>query len=56
MVFTATINLFFTKGETLLFSWWRLQIYMEGVYNAVFMVVRIVVLIISTSLSSSSLE
>ena len=46
MIFTATINLFFTKGETLLFSWWRLQIYMEGIYSAVFMVVRIVALIL----------
>lgn len=50
MLFTATINLFFTKGETLLFSWWKLQIYVEGIYNAVFMVVRIIVLILGTSI------
>ena len=50
MIFTATINLFFTKGETLLFSWWRLQIYVEGIYSAVFMVVRIVTLILGTSI------
>ncbi len=50
MLFTAVLNLFFTTGETLLWQFWRLHIYKEGIYNAVFMVVRIVVLIISTSL------
>ncbi|MBQ8356244.1 MAG: energy-coupling factor transporter transmembrane protein EcfT [Clostridia bacterium] len=50
MLFTAVINLFFTKGEVLLFSWWKLQIYREGIYSAVFMVVRIIVLILGTSL------
>ena len=50
MLFTAILNVFFTKGETLLFSWWKLQIYLEGLYNAAFMLVRIVVLILATSL------
>ncbi len=50
MLFTAILNLFFTKGETLLWSWWRLHIYMEGVYSAVFMMVRIIVLILGTSI------
>ena len=49
MCFTAILNLFFTKGETLLFGFWRIQIYMEGVYSAIFMLLRIVVLILGTS-------
>ncbi len=50
MLFTAVLNVFFTKGEVLLLECWKIQIYKEGVYNAVFMLVRIVVLIIGTSL------
>lgn len=51
MCFTAVLNLFFAKGAGApLFHWWRLSIYIEGVYSAVFMVVRIVVLIMGTSL------
>ena len=50
MLFTAVLNLFFTTGEQLLFAWWRIRIYVEGVYSAVFMLVRIVVLIMGTSL------
>jgi energy-coupling factor transport system permease protein len=49
MCFTAILNLFFTKGDTLLFELWRIRIYMEGVYSAVFMLLRIVVLILGTS-------
>ena len=50
MIFTAVLNLFFTKGSTLLVEFWIFKIYMEGIYNAIFMVVRIVVLIMATSL------
>ncbi len=50
MLFTAILNLFFTKGEVLLWSFWRLHIYMEGIYSAVFMMVRIIVLILGTSI------
>ena len=50
MLFTAVLNLFFTGGETELFSCGVIHIYLEGVYSAVFMLVRIMVLILSTSL------
>ena len=50
MCFTAVLNIFFVKGEVLLWSWWKIQIYMEGLYSAAFMLVRIVVLILGTSL------
>lgn len=51
LCFTALLNLFFTKGESEpLVSFWRLSIYVEGIYGALFMLLRIVVLILGTSL------
>ncbi len=50
MIFTAILNLFFAKGETELWSFWRLHIYLEGVWGAVFMLIRIMVLVLGTSL------
>lgn len=50
MLFTVVLNIFFTKGDTLLISWWVIEIYLEGVMTAVFMVVRITVIIIGTSM------
>ncbi|MBQ3482594.1 MAG: energy-coupling factor transporter transmembrane protein EcfT [Clostridia bacterium] len=50
MIFTAVLNLFWTTGETPLFEWWRIRIYEEGIYSAVFMVVRIIVLVLGTGL------
>ena len=48
MIFTAVLNVFWTKGEPeeLLFSWRFIHIYTSGIYNAVFIVVRIVSMII----------
>lgn len=48
MLFTAILNLFFSGGTAVLFSFWRITVYREGVYNAVFMLVRILVLIFGT--------
>ncbi len=50
IVFTAVLNLFFTGGERLLFKWKFIEIYWEGVRYAVFMVLRIVLLIAGTSM------
>ncbi len=50
MLFTVTINIFWTAGDRLLFEWKFIKIYAEGIYNAVFMAVRIIVLITGTSL------
>ena len=50
MLFTMAINVFFVGGETLLFEWKFIHIYAEGLWQAAFMVVRIVVLIIGTSM------
>jgi len=50
MLFTAILNLFFSGGSTVLVSFWRITIYVEGIYSAVFMLVRIIVLIFGTSI------
>ncbi len=48
---TSVINIFMTKGETLLTPVdWKVQIYAEGIWNAVFMILRIMVLIIGTGI------
>ena len=49
LLFTMLINLFFTKGETELFSYWRITVYREGVLRAAFMALRVLVLVIGTS-------
>lgn len=50
VAFTAFVNLFWTRGEVLLLSFWIINIYLEGVTTAVFMVIRILALIAGTSL------
>ena len=51
IAFTSVINIFMSRGEVLLTpESWRIKIYAEGVWNAVFMVLRIVVLIIGTGI------
>lgn len=50
MLFTAVLNLFFATGTNVLVSFWRITIYVEGIYSAVFMLVRIIVLIFGTSI------
>ncbi len=51
VAFTAIINLFFTKAdETPLIDWAFITVYPKGLITAVFMVMRIVSLIIGTSL------
>ena len=49
LAFTMIINMFFTQGETLLFSFWRISLYLEGIYRAILMTVRVVSLIVGTS-------
>ena len=50
MLFTVVINIFWTGGDKLLFEWRFIRIYAEGLYNAAFMTVRIIVLIIGSSI------
>lgn len=52
MIFTAILNIFWTKGdaEELLFSWKFINIYVSGLYNAAFIVIRIISMIIGTGI------
>ncbi len=50
IVFTVVLNLFFITGDVLVFSFWKINIYLEGVYFCIVMVCRIVLLISGTSL------
>ncbi len=50
LVFTAALNIFYTKGGTEYFSWWKLSVTEKGVNTAVFTMVRIVCLVVISSL------
>lgn len=50
LIFTALINVFMISGESEpLVSFWVIKIYREGIFRAIFMAVRVVLLIIGTS-------
>ncbi len=49
MIITAVFNLFLTPGETLV-SFWVLEITKEGLTNAVLMAIRLIYLILGTSI------
>lgn len=46
---TAVLNIFWMTGDTLLVSFWIINIYLEGIINAVLIVLRIVLLITATT-------
>ena len=50
ILITALLNLFYSRGETVLLRIWRLTITLEGVYTAFAMALRIVMLIAGTLL------
>ena len=45
IAFTVVVNIFFGTGEELLLEIWKIRIYAEGIWRAVFMFLRIFVLI-----------
>lgn len=50
VLFTSVINLFMTAGEgEPLFEFWIIKIYTYGIFRAVFMALRVVLLIVGTS-------
>lgn len=50
LIFTFIINVFLTKGDgDPLIDWWIFKIYIDGVWNALFIAVRILCLILSSS-------
>ena len=50
LAFTAVLNIFWTNGEMLLFEWVFIRIYVEGLYAALFIMIRISALIIGTGM------
>ncbi len=50
LLFSVIFNLFLTDGETLIHLFWRVRITKEGLRIAVFMAIRLVYLIIGTSI------
>ena len=50
IAFMFLINLFFTQGERVLFSWWIVRVTYEGVRQAVFISLRLILLVAGTSL------
>ncbi|MGN1346900.1 MAG: energy-coupling factor transporter transmembrane component T family protein, partial [Eubacteriales bacterium] len=49
IVFTAFINIFWMTGDTLLLHIGPVHVYLEGVINAALIILRIVLLIVATS-------
>ena len=51
LIFTSLLNIFMTKGESApLVDFWIIEIYREGIIRAVFMTLRVILLIIGSSL------
>ena len=50
LLFTAVPNLFFTKRGTLLWSWWILEIYDEGIKFAAKMLLRLMLLVVGSNI------
>lgn len=50
LIVTSLINILMTPGEELLLSWWIINIYREGIIRAIFMSLRVVLLIVGTSM------
>ena len=50
LIITAIINMFMTKGiSEPLVSFWIIKIYKEGIIRAIFMMIRVIILIVGTS-------
>ena len=50
MIFTGTVNIFMTVGETQLFAFGFIRVYLDGIIIAIFMILRIVSLVSATSI------
>ncbi len=54
ILFTFILNVFFVPGETVLFSWWIITVTLEALERAIFLAIRLVLLISGTSLLTLS--
>lgn len=50
VLITALLNIFLVRGDILLFKWGIVSIYKEGLITAAFMIIRIILLVVGTSL------
>jgi energy-coupling factor transport system permease protein len=50
LIFTTILQLFFTKTGTVLVDWWIFKITMDGVYESVFIFLRLILLVFASSL------
>lgn len=50
IILTGILNLFYSKGDDVLFSFWIVTVTRQGLENALFMILRIVLLILGTFL------
>ncbi len=50
LAFTTFFNLFWTTGDVLLISFWRVNIYLEGVVYSIMMILRITAMLIGTTI------
>ena len=50
IIFTFFMNIFMVSGDTLLFSFFFIKIYLDGIRHAVFMLIRITSLVCATSI------
>ena len=49
LALTSVLNLFFHGGERLLWQWWKIKIYYEGVIFTVFLMLRLIFLVLGSS-------
>ena len=49
VVFTSIISIFWRTGENLIFEWWKIKIYAEGLTYALLIALRIIVLVMGSS-------
>lgn len=49
VIFTSVISIFWRTGENLIFEFWKIRIYLEGVIYALLIALRIIVLVMGTS-------
>lgn len=50
LIFTAILNIFYTQGGKTYFEWWEISITEKGVNTAIFTMIRIVCLVVISSL------
>ena len=54
IIITALLNVFYTDGGKVLIDWWIFTVTTGGIYRAIFMAVRIILLILSSAVLSYS--